>query len=111
VLSLSEVGQLPNHISSLLLPTIHSIWYSVTYTLFTTFNPYLIWLPCHPGNSDEETDDKEMFDTRLSSIAQGQVRPDWDILFFDGEPGTADDFPPFMNELGNNKNKVNNCNN
>lgn len=39
------------------------------------------------GNSEEETDEREMFDTKLASIARGQVNPDWDILFGDGEIG------------------------
>ncbi|WAQ94821.1 WDR24-like protein [Mya arenaria] len=55
------------------------------------------------GNSDEETDDREMFDTKLSSIARGQVNPDWDILFQDGEPGGGDDFSylegPALNKI------------
>lgn len=42
------------------------------------------------GNSDEEIDDKEMYDTKLSSIARGQINPDWDIIYGDGEPGSFD---------------------
>ncbi|KAL4222635.1 WD repeat-containing protein 24 [Mactra antiquata] len=41
------------------------------------------------GNSDDEIDDKEL-DSRLSNIARGQINPDWDIFFGDGEPGSFD---------------------
>lgn len=41
------------------------------------------------GCSDEETSDKEVTDKHLTSIARGQVNPDWDI-FGDGEPGSLD---------------------
>lgn len=41
------------------------------------------------GCSDEETSDKEITDKHLTSIARGQVNPDWDI-FGDGESGSLD---------------------
>ena len=41
------------------------------------------------GCSDEEISDKEVTDKHLTSIARGQVNPDWDI-FGDGEPGSLD---------------------
>lgn len=50
------------------------------------------------GNSEDETDDREMFDTKLASIARGQVNPDWDILFGDGEPGAEENI--FINNGG-----------
>lgn len=39
------------------------------------------------GNSDDETDDREMFDMKLASIACGQANTECDIFFGDGEPG------------------------
>lgn len=42
------------------------------------------------GNSDEEIYDKEPYDAKLSNIARGQVNPDWDIFFLDGETGVYD---------------------
>ncbi|KAH3698714.1 hypothetical protein DPMN_086261 [Dreissena polymorpha] len=44
------------------------------------------------GNSDDEGDLQELSDIKLASIARGQVNPDWDILFGDGEPGAEDFF-------------------
>ena len=51
------------------------------------------------GCSDEEISDKEVTDKHLTSIARGQVNPDWDI-FGDGEPGSLD---MNMIEMGNMK--------
>jgi len=47
----------------------------------------LVYIISASGNSEDETDEREMFDTKLASIARGQVNPDWDILFGDGEQG------------------------
>ena len=55
-------------------------------------------MPCL-GCSDEEISDKEVTDKHLTSIARGQVNPDWDI-FGDGEPGSLE---MNMIEMGNMK--------
>lgn len=40
------------------------------------------------GNSDDEIDEgKETYNSKLTNIAQGQVNPDWEIFFGDGEAG------------------------
>ncbi|XP_060562640.1 GATOR complex protein WDR24-like isoform X2 [Ruditapes philippinarum] len=42
------------------------------------------------GNSDDDMEDKELFDAKLSNIARGQINTDWDIFFGDGDPGSFD---------------------